>query len=74
MVLHRLGTVETVPKGQEMKLEIHIHIHGPSEPELVEEEPVEQGPMGAFAQVEHGDHDSTPRRIGFNADERNHDD
>lgn len=52
-----------------MKLEIHIHIHGPSELEP-EPEQVEQGPMGAEAMVEHGDHDSTPRRIGFNADER----
>lgn len=53
-----------------MKLEIHIHIHGPSEPEP---EQVEQGPMGSFAQVEQADPDSTPRTIGFNASERNHD-
>ena len=57
-----------------MKLEIHIHIHGPSQPELVQEEPVEQGPMGLFAQVEQADPDSTPRTIGFNASERHHDD
>ena len=56
-----------------MKLEIHIHIHGPSEPEP-EPEQIEQGPMGSFAQVEQADPDSTPRAIGFNANERNHDD
>ena len=51
-----------------MRLEIHIHIHGQ------ESEEMEAGPMGAEAMVEHADHDSTPRRIGFNADERSHDD
>lgn len=52
-----------------MKIEIHVHIHGPSEPEHVE-----QGPTGSFAQVEQADPDSTPRTIGFNASERHHDD
>lgn len=51
-----------------MKIEIHVHIHGQEPGEL------EAGPMGTEAMVEHGDHDSTPRRIGFNADERHHDD
>ena len=51
-----------------MKIEIHVHIHT-NEPD----ETIEAGPMGTEAMIEHGDHDSTPRRIGFNADERNHD-
>ena len=44
-----------------MKIEIHVHIHT-SEP--VEYEP---SPQGAEAYVEHGDHDSTPRQLGFTA-------
>lgn len=52
-----------------MKIEIHIHIHNPGEPESYE-----AGPQGTDALVEHGDHDSTPRRISFNADDRQCDD
>ena len=52
-----------------MKIEIHIHIHGQPQ-ETVELEP---GPQGTESYAEHGDHDSTPRKIGFNADERHHD-
>lgn len=45
-----------------MKIEIHVHIHTTEPVEPVE---VEAGPQGTEAYVEHGDHDSTPRVLGF---------
>lgn len=61
-----------------MKVTINIHIANPDSVEVLDEQntteenpdPVMVPPTGNTAMLEHGDGDSTPRTLGFCADDR----